>query len=384
MNQNIRAKGDDTMTATAPFRYDIVGSFLRPASLKAARKAFEEGTLSLEALSKAEDEAILDLVEKEKACGLKAVTDGEFRRRYWHLDFLAALDGVTEVHADHWSVAFKGAQPKASTIAITGKIDFTDHPFLNHFRFLKKAAGETLAKMTIPSPSMLHLIACVRTESYTPIERYRDEAVLLEDIAAAYQKAVLAFYDAGCRYLQLDDTSWGEFCDEDKREAYAKRGFDLDRIAKEYVKVLNKVLAVKPKDMVITMHICRGNFRSTWFSSGGYGPIAKTLFAHCLVDGFFLEYDTDRAGDFNPLHHIKDQKVVLGLVTSKSADLENSEAIKRRVKEASALVPLDQLALSPQCGFASTEEGNLLTEEDEWKKLTLIRSIAREVWPDAD
>ena len=157
MNQNIRAKGDDTMTATAPFRYDIVGSFLRPASLKAARKAFEEGTLSLEALSKAEDEAILDLVEKEKACGLKAVTDGEFRRRYWHLDFLAALDGVTEVHADHWSVAFKGAQPKASTIAITGKIDFTDHPFLNHFRFLKKAAGETLAKMTIPSPSMLHL-----------------------------------------------------------------------------------------------------------------------------------------------------------------------------------------------------------------------------------
>lgn len=322
MNQNIRAKGDDTMTATAPFRYDIVGSFLRPASLKAARKAFEEGTLSLEALSKAEDEAILDLVEKEKACGLKAVTDGEFRRRYWHLDFLAALDGVTEVHADHWSVAFKGAQPKASTIAITGKIDFTDHPFLNHFRFLKKAAGETLAKMTIPSPSMLHLIACVRTESYTPIERYRDEAVLFEDIAAAYQKAVLAFYDAGCRYLQLDDTSWGEFCDEDKREAYAKRGFDLDRIAKEYVKVLNKVLAVKPKDMVITMHICRGNFRSTWFSSGGYGPIAKTLFAHCLVDGFFLEYDTDRAGDFNPLHHIKDQKVVLGLVTSNRQTLK--------------------------------------------------------------
>ena len=211
MNQNIRAKGDDTMTATAPFRYDIVGSFLRPASLKAARKAFEEGTLSLEALSKAEDEAILDLVEKEKACGLKAVTDGEFRRRYWHLDFLAALDGVTEVHADHWSVAFKGAQPKASTIAITGKIDFTDHPFLNHFRFLKKAAGETLAKMTIPSPSMLHLIACVRTESYTPIERYRDEAVLFEDIAAAYQKAVLAFYDAGCRYLPLEVTSWGEF-----------------------------------------------------------------------------------------------------------------------------------------------------------------------------
>lgn len=193
--------------------------------------------------------------------------------------------------------------------------------------------------MTIPSPSMLHLIACVRTESYTPIERYRDEAVLFEDIAAAYQKAVLAFYDAGCRYLQLDDTSWGEFCDEDKREAYAKRGFDLDRIAKEYVKVLNKVLAVKPKDMVITMHICRGNFRSTWFSSGGYGPIAKTLFAHCLVDGFFLEYDTDRAGDFNPLHHIKDQKVVLGLVTSKSADLENSEAIKRRIKKQAPWFP---------------------------------------------
>ena len=363
-----------------PFRYDIVGSFLRPEALKEKREAFAAGNVATEELKEAEDAAIRDLVAKEKEVGLKAVTDGEFRRRYWHLDFLAALDGIEEVGAEKWSVAFKGAQPKAATVKIVDKVDFGNHPFLEHFRYLQSLAGDTLAKMTIPSPSMLHLICCVRATDYAPIERYEDEARLFEDIALAYQKAVRAFYEAGCRYLQLDDTSWGEFCDPEKRKAYEARGFDLDKIERAYVTMINRVLEAKPADMTITMHICRGNFRSTWFSSGGYEPVAEILFGGCHVDGFFLEYDSDRAGGFDPLKHIKDQRVVLGLVTSKTADLENKDDIKKRIEEAAKFVPLDQLCLSPQCGFSSTEEGNILTEDDQWKKLRLIREIAEEVW----
>ncbi|EJU29851.1 5-methyltetrahydropteroyltriglutamate--homocysteine S-methyltransferase [Selenomonas sp. CM52] len=363
-----------------PFRYDIVGSFLRPEALKEKREAFAAGKAAAEELKEAEDAAIRDLVAKEKEVGLKAVTDGEFRRRYWHLDFLAALEGIEEVGAEHWSVTFKGAQPKAATVKIVDKVDFGNHPFIEHFCYLQSLAGDTLAKMTIPSPSMLHLICCVRATDYVPIERYEDEARLFEDIALAYQKAVRAFYEAGCRYLQLDDTSWGEFCDLEKRKAYEARGFDLDKIERAYVTMINRVLEAKPADMTITMHICRGNFRSTWFSSGGYEPVAEILFGGCHVDGFFLEYDSDRAGGFEPLKHIKDQRVVLGLVTSKTADLENKDDIKKRIEEAAKFVPLDQLCLSPQCGFSSTEEGNILTEDDQWKKLRLIREIAEEVW----
>ncbi len=367
-----------------PFRYDIVGSFLRPAALKEKRAAAARGEITRAALREAEDAAIRDLVAKEKAAGLHAVTDGELRRRYWHLDFLAALTGVREIGAAHWSVAFKGAQPKAATLEIEDKIDFpADHPFLADFRFLKEAAGETLAKFTIPSPSMLHLICCVRAEHYTPIARYEDEDALFGDIAAAYKKAVQAFYDAGCRYLQLDDTSWGEFCDKEKRAAYAARGFDLDAIARRYVAVINEIVDASPADLTITMHICRGNFRSTWFSSGGYEPVAETLFGGCHVDGFFLEYDSERAGGFEPLRHIQDQQVVLGLVTSKSPELEREEGVIARIREAAKYVSLERLALSPQCGFSSTEEGNLLTEADEWKKLALVRRIAERVWQDA-
>ena len=370
-----------------PFRYDIVGSFLRPATLKEKREAFAAGKISAADLKEAEDAAIQDLVAKEKEVGLHAVTDGEFRRRYWHLDFLTELEGVTEISAENWSVHFKGAQPKARTAKITGPISFGNHPFLDHFRFLKETAGDTLAKMTIPSPSMLHLICCVREKHYEPIPQYQDQNRLFTDIALAYQQAIRSFYAAGCRYLQLDDTSWGEFCDADKRQAYAERGFDLDELASHYVDMINRALEAKPDDMTITMHICRGNFRSTWFSSGGYGPVAETLFGRCHVDGFFLEYDSDRAGGFEPLQYIKDQQVVLGLVTSKTPELEKEEEeeedIIARIREAERYVPLDQLCLSPQCGFSSTEEGNLLTEKEQWAKLRLIRSIAEKVWEDA-
>ena len=366
----------------APFRLDHVGSFLRPERLKEARAKFNDGEITVEELERVENEEIIALIEKEKELGLKSVTDGEFRRAFWHLDFLENLDGVELVEVDHFSVQFKDKDVKPKTLRIVGKVDFSEnHPFVKHFKFLKEHAGDTPVKLTIPSPSMLHLITQVREKNYVPIERYKDnEALFYDDVVKAYRKALQCFYDLGCRNIQLDDTSWGEFCALDKREAYEARGFDLEKIARDYVDVLNRVIEWKPEDLVVNMHICRGNFRSTWFSSGGYEPVAKTLFGHCRVDGFFLEYDSDRAGDFTPLRYIKNQKVVLGLITSKSGDLEDKGEVIARIKEASQYVPLEQLCLSPQCGFSSTEEGNILTIEAQWDKLKLIDEIVHEVW----
>ena len=366
----------------APFRLDHLGSFLRPERLKEARAKFNDGEITAEELERVENEEIIALIEKEKELGLKSVTDGEFRRAFWHLDFLENLDGVELVEVEHFSVQFKDKDVKPKTLRIVGKVDFSeDHPFVKHFKFLKEHAGDTPVKLTIPSPSMLHLITQVREKNYVPIERYKDnEALFYDDVVAAYRKALQCFYDLGCRNIQLDDTSWGEFCALDKREAYEARGFDLEKIARDYVDVLNRVIEWKPEDLVVNMHICRGNFRSTWFSSGGYEPVAKTLFGHCRVDGFFLEYDSDRAGDFTPLRFIKNQKVVLGLITSKSGDLEDKGEVISRIKEASQYVPLEQLCLSPQCGFSSTEEGNILTIEAQWDKLKLIDEIVHEVW----
>ena len=366
----------------APFRLDHVGSFLRPERLKEARANFSAGEITAEELERVENEEIIALVEKEKELGLQSITDGEFRRAFWHLDFLENLGGVELVEVEHFSVQFKDKDVKPKTLRIVGKIDFSEsHPFVKHFKFLKEHAGDTPVKLTIPSPSMLHLITQVREKNYVPIDRYKDnEALFYDDVVAAYRKALQYFYDLGCRNIQLDDTSWGEFCALDKREAYEERGFDLEQIARDYVDVLNRVIEWKPEDLVVNMHICRGNFRSTWFSSGGYEPVAKTLFGHCRVDGFFLEYDSDRAGDFTPLRYIKDQKVVLGLITSKSGDLEDKDEVIARIKEASQYVPLEQLCLSPQCGFSSTEEGNILTIEAQWDKLKLIDEIVREVW----
>ena len=366
----------------APFRLDHVGSFLRPERLKEARAKFNAGEITAEELEHVENEEIVALIEKEKELGLKSVTDGEFRRAFWHLDFLEHLEGVELVEVDHFSVQFKDKDVKPKTLRIVGKVDFSEnHPFVKHFKFLKEHAGDTPVKLTIPSPSMLHLITQVREKNYVPIERYKDnEALFYDDVVEAYRKALQCFYDLGCCNIQLDDTSWGEFCALDKRDAYEARGFDLEQIARDYVDVLNRVIEWKPEDLVVNMHICRGNFRSTWFSSGGYEPVAKTLFGHCRVDGFFLEYDGDRAGDFTPLRYIKDQKVVLGLITSKSGDLEDKGEVIARIKEAAQYVDINQLCLSPQCGFASTEEGNILTEEQQWKKLEFIRSIVEEVW----
>jgi 5-methyltetrahydropteroyltriglutamate--homocysteine methyltransferase len=375
-----KVSADKLERKQAPFKYDIVGSFLRPQAIKNARAEFEKENLSAEALREVEDREIASLVKKQKQIGLKAVTDGEFRRSWWHLDFLWELDGVKKVKADHGSIAFHGKDTKAETIEIEGKIDFTTHSFLEDFKYMKSIAGDSLVKFTIPSPSMLHLITVVRKEDYQPIDLYKENKMLMHDIAMAYKKAIAAFYEVGCRYLQLDDTSWGEFCSTEKREGYEKRGFDMNQLAMDYVSMINEAITDRPSDMVITMHICRGNFRSTWFSSGGYELVAEILFGGCKLDGFFLEYDSERAGDFRPLRYIKGQQVVLGLITSKNGELENKEMVIKRIGEATQYVNLNQLCLSPQCGFSSTEEGNLLTEEQQWNKIRLVKEIAEEVW----
>ena len=365
-----------------PYRADHVGSFLRPATIASARALFAQGLIAQSELTAVEDSEIRRLIAAQLAHGLKAVTDGEFRRSFWHLDFLAALSGIEHIKAKAW---FKDASPKAETIRIVDKIDFpSDHPFIEHFVRLQQLAGNAQVKFTIPSPSMLHLICCVRAENYQPIACYTDhEDELCADIAAAYCKCIDALYEKGCRYLQLDDTSWGEFCSLQKREAYQQRGFDLNALADKYIGMINHIMAHKAQDMTICMHICRGNFRSTWFSSGGYEPVAAELFGNCQVDGFFLEYDSERSCDFTPLRFIKNQTVVLGLITSKTSELEDIAQVKARIAEAAQYVPLDQLCLSTQCGFASTEEGNNLTEKEQWDKVDLVVNIAKEVWADA-
>ncbi len=360
-----------------PFRADMVGSLLRTEPLKEARAARAEGRITVDQLRAVEDREIERIISRQEAVGLQSATDGEFRRSWWHFDFLAALDGCALVQLDH-GIQFHGVQTKAETVAIKGRIGWPEnHPMLAHFRFLKDHT-RLVPKMTIPSPSVLHF-----RSGYNAIKPvYPDIDAFFDDAAAAYGKAIGAFYDAGCRYLQLDDTVWAYLCDPSQVKQAEERGDDVDRLQERYARTINKALESKPADMTITMHVCRGNFRSTWISSGGYEPVAETLLGDLGIDGYFLEYDTERAGGFEPLRFLpKGRKiVVLGLITSKSGTLEHKDAVKRRIDEATKYVALDQLALSPQCGFASTEEGNILSEEAQWAKLREIVEIAHEVW----
>lgn len=359
-----------------PFRADQVGSLLRPQRLKAARQQLAEGKLDAEQLKAIEDEEIKRVVEKQKAIGLQAVTDGEFRRSWWHFDFLEELDGV-ERFTSSSGIQFHNTETQARGIKVTGKLGFSQHPMLNHYKFLHQITGEKhTAKMTIPSPSMLHLRGIIDTDLY------EDEDLFFHDLAQAYKQAIQAFYRAGCRYLQLDDTSWGVFCSAEQREELRQKGYDPDRLQIRYANTINEAISDRPEDLTITMHICRGNFRSTWFASGGYEPVAELLFGTLNIDGFFLEYDSERAGDFGPLRFVNrsDLTIVLGLITSKFGQLENPDHIKRRVEEATQYVNLDQLCLSTQCGFASTEDGNLLSEDEQWRKLQLVVELAHEIW----
>lgn len=370
-----------TTVVKAPFKADHVGSFLRTEPIKAARKAYANGEIDKNSLKAVEDKEIEKLVQKQIEAGLKSITDGEFRRAWWHLDFLAGLEGVEEFETEYIS-HFQGAKTKNKAIKIVGKIDFNHHYMLEHFKFLKEAVekygdGSQVAKFSIPSPNMLF----TRIQGDEYYNGNTEE--FYHDTVAAYQKAIQAFYDAGCRYLQLDDTSWIDFVSEDRIKAVVeKTGMDVQDIIESRVSCLNDSISKKPADLLITMHICRGNFQSTYITSGGYDQISDAIFANLNVDGLFLEYDDNRSGDFEPLKSFKrdDLTVVLGLITSKFPELEDPERIKARIKEASQYIPLENLSLSPQCGFASTEEGNLLTEEDQWNKIKHIVQIAESVW----
>jgi 5-methyltetrahydropteroyltriglutamate--homocysteine methyltransferase len=361
-----------------PFRADMVGSLLRTAPLKEARAKRERGEITAAALAAVEDGEIEKIIKKQEEVGLQLATDGEFRRAWWHFDFLKMLVGV-ELYDTREGIQFSGVQTKAENVRVVGKVDFpADHPMLAHFKFLK-AHTRVTPKMTIPSPSVLHYRggrAAISQAAYPDLDLFFD------DLAKAYRKAVRAFYDAGCRYLQFDDTIWAYLCSEDQRQKARARGEDLEKLPGIYARTINHAIAERPADMTITTHVCRGNFRSTWISEGGYEPVAEILFGGVDYDGYFLEYDTERAGGFEPLRFLPKGKkiVVLGLVTSKTGTLEKKDDIKRRIEEATKYAGVDQFCLSPQCGFASTEEGNVLAEEEEWAKLRMIVEIANEVW----
>jgi 5-methyltetrahydropteroyltriglutamate--homocysteine methyltransferase len=361
-----------------PFRADHVGSLLRSAALKEARAMRERGEITPEQLKAIEDREIEALIKKQEAVGLKSITDGENRRKSWQIDFVSALPGI-EMYEGERKVQFQGGiQPRQRLIRVARKLgDFETHPMIEHFRFLKAHTRQT-PKMTIPSPSAVHFRD---GRDAVPPSVYPDMNDFYRDLGQTYRKAVRAFADAGCRYLQLDEVNLTYLCDPKLVRQVRDRGEDPGALLKGYAAMINAAMSDIPADMTITMHLCRGNFRSTFIASGGYEPVAETLFNTMNVHGYFMEYDSERAGGFEPLRFVpKGKQVVLGLVTSKTGTLESKDTIKRRIDEAAKFVPLDQICLSPQCGFASSEEGNILAEEEQWAKLRMIVELADEVW----
>jgi 5-methyltetrahydropteroyltriglutamate--homocysteine methyltransferase len=353
------------------FRADHVGSLLRPVAIKEARAARASN------LSVIEDREIERVIARQESLGLQALTDGEFRRAMWHFDFLECLDGVESFQAAHGIHFQGGVETQAKGLKVNGKIGFSGHPMIDHFRFVKEHT-HAVAKMTIPSPSVLHFRGGRRA---VPESIYPDMEGFYRDLGDAYHRAVQAFADAGCRYLQLDEVNLAYLCDPEQREMLRDRGDDPEQLPAIYASVTNRAISGRPADMRITMHLCRGNFRSSWIAKGGYEPVAELLFNEIGVGSYFMEYDTERAGGFEPLRFVpKGKTVVLGLVSSKTAVLESKDDLKRRIDEAAKYIDLDHLGLSPQCGFASTEEGNNLTEDDQWRKLALVVETAREVW----
>ncbi|MEJ0079075.1 MAG: 5-methyltetrahydropteroyltriglutamate--homocysteine S-methyltransferase [Alphaproteobacteria bacterium] len=364
-----------------PFRADHVGSLLRPAALKDAREKLSRGALDEAASKDIEDREIERLIAKQEAIGLKSVTDGEYRRASWQTDFLKALDGIETKLGDR-KIRFQGGvQPKQWVSTVKEKLGrYTGHPMIAHYRFLAEHTKAT-AKFTIPSPSALHFR---QGREAVPESIYPDMADFYGDLGTLYSKVVRDFADAGCRYLQLDEVNLAYLCDPTLREHIHARGDDPETLPLTYAGMINAAISNIPSDMTITMHLCRGNFRSTFVASGGYDPIAEMLFNTINVHGYFMEYDSERAGGFAPLRFLpKGKTVVLGLVTSKTGTLESKDTIRRRIDEAAKFAPLDQLALSPQCGFASTEEGNVLAEDEQWAKLRMIVEIADEIWGNA-
>ena len=364
-----------------PFRYDYVGSFLRPQALKDAKEKYNEGAISKEELDKVINDEITKLVAKQKELGYHVITDGEFRRTFWHLDFMWGLDGVAHENTGG-GVKFDAELAVLDDTYLVGKIKAKAHPFVEYFKFLKQFEDEnTVAKYTIPAPAQTFQQMIVPENIETTRKFYNTNEELIEDIGKAYQDVIRQFYDAGCRNLQLDDCTWGAIVGDAAKQRYKALGIDIDEVKEQLLEINNLALAGKPEDMVITSHICRGNYHSTFFASGPYDTVADYVFARENVDALYLEYDDERSGGFAPLQKVSaDKKVVLGLITTKTPKLEDKEQVIKRINEAAKYIPLDRLYLSPQCGFASCEIGNKLTEEEQWAKLKLVKEIAEEVW----
>lgn len=364
-----------------PFRYDYVGSFLRPESVKEAKKQFEEGKISKNQLDTVINDAIRDVVAKQKAAGYHVITDGEFRRTYWHLDFMWGFEGVAHKQSGS-GVPFHAELAAVEDTYLVGKVKAKAHPFVEYFKFLKQFEDEnTVAKYTIPAPAQMFQQMIVPLNLESTRKFYPTNEELIHDIGVAYQDVIRQFYEAGCRNLQFDDCTWGAVVGDAAKLRYSALGLNLDDVKTELLKVNNLSLEAKPADMVINSHICRGNYHSTFFTSGPYDSVADYVFAQEHVDALYLEYDDERSGGFAPLAKVSpDKKVVLGLITTKSPKLEDKETVIRRIHEAARYIPLDRLYLSPQCGFASCEIGNKLTEEEQWAKLALVKEIAEEVW----
>jgi 5-methyltetrahydropteroyltriglutamate--homocysteine methyltransferase len=360
-----------------PYRAEHVGSLLRPAVLKEARAKREKGELSAEALKEIEDREIAAAIRKQEEIGLKSITDGEYRRAFWNYDFLGEIDGV-EAYLGERKIKFQGVNPRPMMLRVTAKLGgYKPHPMIEHFKYVATHTRET-PKMTIPSPSSLHFRY---GRDAVPESIYPDMGDFYRDLGEGYRKAVRAFADAGCRYLQLDEVNFTYLCDPELRKVVSARGEDPEALPHTYAKMINAAISDIPADMTIGMHLCRGNFRSTFVASGGYEPVAEILFNDINVHAYFMEYDSERAGGFEPLRFVpKGKMVVLGIVTSKSGTLESKDDLKRRIDAAAKFIDLDQLCLSPQCGFASTEEGNLLTEDEQWAKLRRVVEVADEVW----
>ncbi len=362
--------------AKPPFRADHVGSLLRPAALKSAREKRAKGEIGAADLKAVEDREIERVIKKQEEVGLQAVTDGEFRRSWWHLDFLWGLDGV-ERHVMDTGIAFAGVTTRNEGVRVAGKLGFSGHPMIEHFKFVQ-AHTERTPKITIPAPSAIY-----GRPVMTPIDKtvYPELDQFFADLGQAYRKAVRAFADAGCRYLQLDEVFIAMLCDPKYRQQMSARGDNPERLGELYGDLINTAMSDIPSDMTITMHLCRGNYKSTFMGTGGYDAVQEILFNKIKVHGYFMEYDDPRSGGFEPLRMLpKGKLVVLGIVTTKSGKLESKDELKRRIEEAAKYAPLDQLCMSGQCGFASTEEGNLLTEDEQWAKLRRIVEVADEVW----
>jgi 5-methyltetrahydropteroyltriglutamate--homocysteine methyltransferase len=369
-------RGSEMQRATPPFRADHVGSLLRPAALKEARAKRASGAMSAAELAAVEDREIGRILRKQEDIGLQSATDGEFRRSWWHLDFLWGFDGV-ERYVMEQGVAFAGVHTRPEGARVIGKIGFSGHPMLEHFRFIKARTSRT-PKMTIPAPSALYGRTGREAVSRAV---YPNLDVFFADLGAAYRQAVRAFANAGCRYLQLDEVYIAMLCDPAYRTLQVRRGDDPQKLAETYADLINTAMSDIPEGMTVTMHMCRGNYRSTFAGTGAYEAVADVLFDRIKVHGYFMEYDTDRAGGFEPLRLMpKDRFAVLGLVTTKTGQLESRDEIRRRIDAAATFADVSQLCLSPQCGFASTEEGNVLAEDEQWAKLRMIVEVAREVW----